>query len=171
MNDIRNIVIAVLGVAIAVMVGMSVNKTTPPSGAFGSPILPSLYFGFGDVVQYRGKTTALTAATTTVCAIQAPTATSTLVRAAIRFDVSSTTASVVTLAKATTAFATTTSLGSAALAANAQGTIIATTTPVDALDEDRIFAPNTWFVVGMQGGVSGGTFSPTGVCQATWEAI
>jgi hypothetical protein len=111
----------------------------------------------------------LTAATTTVCALQSPAATSTLVRGGVRLSVSSTTASTVTIAKATTAFATTTWLTNESVGANAQATIIvpATTTPTG--QAFQIFAPNEWLVVGMSGGV--GTFSPTGVCQATWEAI
>ena len=113
---------------------------------------------------------AMITATTTVCAIQSPNATSTLTEASALFTVSSTTASTVYLAKATTAFATTTSLGYAALAANAQGTLFASTTPSSVtVDGAQIFAPSTWFVVGMTGGT--GTFSPTGVCTAEWQVL
>lgn len=104
----------------------------------------------------------LATGTTTVCAIKSPAATSTLVFADVDFSVSSTTASIIHLAKATTAFATTTSLGSVALAANAQGTVVASTSP--AAGAATVFAPNTYFVVGMAGGV--GTFSPVGNCTA-----
>ena len=108
---------------------------------------------------------AFTQATTTVCAIKSPAATSTLVTALVRFAVSSTTASVVTLAQATTPFATTTLNGAQiAIAAGAQSTIQASTT-----GQGTIFPPNTQFVVGMQG--NPGTFSPTGFCQATFEII
>jgi len=107
---------------------------------------------------------AYTTATTTVCAIKSPSATSTLIFGSANFTVSSSSASQVVIAKSATAFATTTLLGQASLGANARGTILATTTPLDALDEDRTFAPNTFFVVGMAGGI--GTFSPAGACTA-----
>lgn len=108
--------------------------------------------------------------TTTVCAIQSPNATSTLTEGSALFTVSSTSASTVQLAKATTAFATTTSLGQGIFAANAQGTVIASTTPsLVATDGSQVFSPNTWFVVGMTGGQ--GTFSPTGVCTAEFQVM
>jgi hypothetical protein len=109
----------------------------------------------------------LTTATTTVCAIQSPAATSTLIYGAVNFTTSSTTASTVTLAKSATAFATTTSLGASAIAANAQGIIVASSTPT--AGQTTVFGPSEWFVVGMQGGV--GTFSPVGSCVATWQQI
>ena len=110
-------------------------------------------------------------ATTTVCALRSPSATSTLMHASITLDTSSTTATTVTLAKATTAYATTTLVTSAAVNANAQATIIATSTAntVSALGtiNTRVFAPNNYLVVGMQGGV--GSFSPVGSCNAEWR--
>ncbi len=141
-----------------------VENTTPAKsvGSATSPDISSPYFSVGDVIQWKGKTTALTQATTTICAIQSPAATSTLVTAGIRLSVSSTTASIIQMANSTTAFATTTQIGTdVAVAANAFTTIIASTTAAN------IFAPSTWFVVGMKG--NSGTFSPTGICQATWE--
>ena len=78
------------------------------------------------------------------------------------FTNGSTTATTITIAKSNTAFATTTSLGSIGIPANGQGTIIASTT-FDA------FAPNTYVVIGMQGGI--GNFSPTGICGATWTKV
>jgi hypothetical protein len=115
-----------------------------------------------------GARIAFTTATTTVCAIQSPNATSTLVYGSAMFTVSSTSASTVNMARATTAFATTTSLGNGIFAANAQGTVIASTTPSSvATDGSQVFPPSTWFVVGMTGGT--GTFSPTGYCSAEWN--
>lgn len=137
-----------------------------PKGAVSGPDISSPYFSYGGARHWGAKTDTLTQGTTTVCAIQAPASTSTLTFASIQLSVSSSTQSRVVIAKATTPYATTTVLGSAVFAANAQGTLIATSTPVDALNEDKTFAPNTWLVVGMQGGI--GTFSPTGTCLATW---
>lgn len=112
-----------------------------------------------------GARTSYTAATTTPCAIQSPAATSTLVMASALFTVSSTTASTVTIAKAATAFATTTVLGNAiAVGANAQATIVATSTTANQLAQDFVFAPSQWVVIGMAGNI--GTFSPSGQCSA-----
>lgn len=109
-------------------------------------------------------------ATTTVCAIQSPNATTTLTEASTLFAVSSTTASTVTFAKAATAYATTTLLGQAyAVAANAQATIVASSTTANATAQDYVFAPLQWVVVGMAGGT--GTFSPTGVCTAEFQVL
>ncbi len=114
------------------------------------------------------KKVALNQATTTICAIKSPSATSTLaLNSGVSIRTSSTTASRVTLAKATTAFATTTLLGVADISANAQDTVLASTTVTNL--ETSVFAPNTWFVVGMAGGI--GTFSPVGNCQATFNVI
>lgn len=143
-----------------------VNQAAPSLGAVSSPDINSPYFSFGQVRLWAAHTDSLTAATTTVCALQSPAATSTLLKGSVSFSVSSSTATIVTMAKATTPYATTTSLGSAILAAGAQGTFNATTTPVVGVDDKVVFAPNSYFVVGMAGGV--GTFSPTGTCQAVW---
>lgn len=141
------------------------NPTVPTFGALAGPDIASPYLRWGGVATYAGSM-ALGQATTTVCAIQSPAATSTLQTAFVRFDVSSTTASVITVAKATTAFATSTQIGvNYSIPANAQAFINASTTNGIA-GASEVFAPNTWLVVGMQGGV--GTMSPTGSCGAKW---
>jgi hypothetical protein len=109
------------------------------------------------------KTQSFTSATTTPCAIKSPSATSTLISANATFTVSSTSASRVTMARSASPNATTTSLGESVFSANEQGTVIASTTG------SHIFAPNTYFVVGMKGG--SGTFSPSGKCSAIWQQL
>lgn len=129
---------------------------------------PDTYFPYvaNNDLQKFGQTRGLVTATTTVCAIQSPVSTSTLDFASVKFIVGSTTAATITLAKAATPFATTTILNTQALAANAQGTFMASSTNLFAtgLIGDVIFAPSQWFVVGMAGGI--GTFSPVGSCSA-----
>jgi hypothetical protein len=169
--DILKTAIVSLVICVLAFTGYAVatkpNSDAPEKlGALSSPDLPYPYFSFGGVRSWAGRTDSLTAATTTVCAIQSPAATSTLRFGSIRFGVSSTSATTVYIAKATTPYATTTALGQCALAANAQGTCLASTTPTVNVDPAQVFAPNTYLVVGMTGGV--GTFSPTGTCEATW---
>lgn len=108
-----------------------------------------------------------TAATTTPWALQSPSATSTLIAAWCRVDVSSTTASTLTIARAATPYATTTLLGRYGIAANAQATVVASSTPT--AGEATTFSPNTYLVVGMAGGI--GTFSPSGSCGALWATL
>lgn len=153
----------------------TVVQNMPTVSAVSSPIIQSEYFGFGGIVQYAYNQTMKTG-TTTVCAIQAPVATSTLVRSTALATVSSTTASTVTFAKATTAFATTTVLATTSVPANAQFSLLAaTTTPVADTAAgrltitDRVFAPNAWLNVSMEGGA--GTFSPTGNCTAVFQVL
>lgn len=111
----------------------------------------------------------LEAASTTICALQSPAATSTLQSASVLLTTSSTSASTITLAKAATAFATTTLLNTGAVAAGAQATIIASTTSQGGTDQASVFGPSQWFVAGMSGGT--GTFSPSGVCSAVWREV
>jgi hypothetical protein len=133
---------------------------------------PDTYFPYtaNNNLQKYGETKGLTTATTTVCAIKSPSATSTLVFGGINFQTSSTTATTVTLAKAATGFATTTALNTLSLGANAQGAQIATSsTAAVGVVSNNIFGPNEYFVVGMAGGI--GNFSPVGTCSAEFVRI
>lgn len=118
----------------------------------------------GGIFTTAARTAALNQATTTVCAIQGPNAT-TSTSASLLLSVSSTTASTVTIAVGATAFATTTFLTSQAVSANAQATVLAMATS----STNWVVPPLNWVVFGMSGGV--GTFSPTGVCQATFTVL
>ena len=175
MNKILTIVsiIALCSTIITGVVIMRTVKVDMSVGALAGPDIPYNYFGFGGVREYAGKTDSLYQASTTVCAIQSPAATSTLTFGSINLTVSSTTASTVIIAKSATAYATTTRLGQGPIAASAQGTVLATTTISIGTDDVIVFAPSQWFVVSMQtpAGVANniGTFSPTGICEAVWK--
>lgn len=164
----------VISVALVAVVVIAIGGYVFPKvqGSLGAVSGPDSYFSYvaNNDLQKYGQTVQLRTATTTVCAIKSPAATTTLALAGVRFAVSSTTASTVTIAKAATAFATTTALASVALSANAQGTVVASTTATGAtLDGTNVFAPNTFLVVGMSGGT--GTFSPVGTCSAEFVRI
>jgi hypothetical protein len=106
-------------------------------------------------------------ASTTICAIKSPGATSTLAYAGTNFVTSSTTASIITIAKSSTPFATTTILGGQFnIAANAQAAYTTTGTT-----SAYIFSPGQFVVVGMQGGAAATTFSPTGSCSAEFIVL
>ena len=171
---LKNIVIFG-GVALSLVIGFlgltkeSTFVTRNIVGSVSSPDISSPYFSVGGIPMWFARTENLVAATTTVCALQAPASTSTLEWGMIKLTTSSTTASTVTIAKAATAFATTTVLSRTAVSANAQATVIASSTATGVLDPAQVFAPNAWLVVSMEGGT--GTFSPAGVCQASWIQI
>lgn len=167
-------VFAALLAALVLLAGGFIFHTPAIENAFGSlagPDIPSPYLNWGGVRQYNGGM-ALRQATTTVCAIQSPVSTSTLVEAGVRFDVSSSTATIVDIAKANTAFATTTAIGTAYnIGASGQGFIHASTSPSAGAVE--VFAPNQWVVVGIRQAISAGDtagtgFVPTGRCQASF---
>lgn len=158
--------IAVLALVVAIVAisrPAQISQKTIQSGAVASPDIISPYFSFGGLKHWAGRTDSMTQATTTVCAIQSPAATSTLAWASVLFKVSSTTASIVTLATSTSPYATTTLLIANNIGANAQGYVNFHGSSANVL------APNTWVVVGMQGGT--GTFSPTGTCQVEFMAL
>jgi hypothetical protein len=174
--DTKNLVISLVTVVIAVGASVLLGGTDtvreiqnvvekPVSlGGVASPDIMSPYFSFGGVKLWAAKQE-MGQATTTICAMQSPSATSTLLNATLAFEVASTTASKVTIAKATTAFATTTAVGDQInIAASAQKFIVASSTQTA---DNMVFAPGTWLVVGMQGGV--GTMSPVGTCEAIWQ--
>ena len=149
----------------APVVNVNVPKQDFKLGSVASPDINSPYFSFGGVREWGAMTNSLTQATTTVCALQSPASTSTLNFASIQFSISSTTASLVTMARASNAYATTTSLGTVSLTANGHGMLVASSTQL------YQFPPNSWLVVGMQDTTpqaTAGHFSPTGKCQATW---
>lgn len=165
-NKVTTAILA-LGVIAALWLGAQTPNQTVVQSSLGAlnPDIISPYISFGGVQMYSARSNDLAQATTTVCALQSPASTSTLQFGSAQFVVASSTQnSTITLAKANTAFATTTLLGKYVIASGAQGTVIASTSPTTG--DAVIFSPNTYFVVGMQGG--GGTFSPTGTCSANW---
>lgn len=165
------LVVIALGIALSVKsLDDSTTTKAPPVAAATSPDLPFRYLNVGGVKTWYGYTGSLVQATTTVCSIQSPVATSTILTAQMRLDVSSTSASKITFAKAATPSATTTLLYSYNVAAGAQAAIwLPATSTSQAIVDTYVFAPNTFFNVGMSGGT--GTFSPTGDCKVTWQEV
>ena len=165
--------IAGLIAAVVLLLGGYVFHTPAVENVFGAlagPDIPSPYLNWGGMRQWNNGLS-FTQATTTPCAIQSPAATSTLVEAGVRVDVASTTATRWDIAKAANAFATTTAIGSMQnIAADGQAFFHASTSPGAGAVE--VFAPNTFLVIGVRGGITPGTagtgFVPSGRCQATF---
>jgi len=147
-----------------------VNVSVPKSDLVGSVSGPDLwnpYFNINGVTRWYSRVK-FNQATTTICTIKTPYATSTLEAMTVQFDVSSTSASIVDIAKSVNTGATTTKIGTTYyIDAGAQATIQASTSP--AAGAITVFAPSQYVVVNQKGGATN-VFSPTGNCSATFQA-
>jgi hypothetical protein len=166
--DIKNMMIGALVGLVVLFGGFWLTKTTqiiaptPKVGALTGPILPYNYFGFGNMVFYGGAPVTLTQNASTTCSIQGPAATSTIQAAQIRFDVSSSSATIVEIGVASDPNSTTTLLGTTYnIAANASAFIQASTSP--AAGAKTVIGPNQYVNFKVGGGALGNL--PTGTCQ------
>lgn len=157
------------GVLVAILLGGAAffKPIKAPNTGGVMPFLPTQELNLGGL-RLVGKEKALATGTSTVCAIQSPSATSTLLSGGVKFTLASTSAVTVDLAKGNGQYATTTSIGSAyGVGASAQATIVASTTGSTA-GEAGIFAPNKWFVAKFGSYADGTGNVSTGRCWAVW---
>lgn len=179
----KNSQIAILAGVVALLVSLGVAAFNKPVntivndtlGAVTGPDLFFPYLGVNGVNTFYSYSKIRTA-TTTPCAFKSPSATSTLVQATIRLDVSSSTATIWDIAKASNAFATTTALIPTAynVAAGAQAFINASTS-VGQTGAGNVIAPNQFIVFGARQGITAGDtagtgFVPSGSCEAIFVA-
>jgi len=168
----------VLGVLVAIVLGgvaLAKDKTVvvenPEQLGAVMPYYPIPELNLGGL-RLVGLEKALATGSSTVCAIQSPSATSTLVSAGVKFTLASTSAVTVDLSKGTTQYATSTLIGTTySVAASAQATIVASSTGSVAGD-GTIFAPSQWFVARINefSAASGAPNASTGRCWANWVA-
>ncbi len=178
MTNTKLIIVAVIVIAISVFfsfllipgVKTIVNTVTEQIGGSGGDFSTN-WFRFGGV-EHVASSMAMRTSTGTPCALQAPSATSSLLFASINFNDASSTAVVLVMAKASTAFATTTQIGNTYLTTTAQTdlTLLASTTAADKAGQDDIFEPSYWLVFSMaNSGGTGGPYAATaGTCKAEW---
>ena len=161
--------LVIIGVFAALLLaGASVMspKGVPSIGVSAGPIDQNNYHCWGGVCEYWAATS-LKTATTTPCAFLSPSATSTLISATVRLDTSSTTATLWDVARASTQYATTTSISAAYLvAASGQAYIQASTTGPNA-----VIPPSTYIVVGARQGITAGDSAGTGFVPAGQCAV
>jgi len=147
-------------------------------GAISSYDFVSPYFSVGGVRTWGANTTSLTAASTTICSLVSPAATSTLVSASVHLKTSTTTAMQLWMGRGAGATAlsnnaTTTWLsGPDTIAANAVGLTYAApaTTTANGV-ANQVFGPSTPLNVTLAGAVVVTNLAPTGACSAKWEQI
>lgn len=171
--DIKNIAVSGIVALVVALVGVwgfapesQIVKEYTNLGAAASPDIQSDWLRFGGVTRFAYATNNLNQASSTVCTIQSPAATSTLVSGGIRFDVASSSQWLVEIGKGAHSNATTTLLGTGIIVANGQGTILASSSAGLGVDPVQVFAPNTFFNVKAPT-AGGGT--PSGHCHAVFE--
>lgn len=133
-------------------------------GAIPGTTIPGSKFSVGGIQQTHVRQGFLTA-TNTVCSIKSPGATSSLLFAQARFNVSSTSATKIQFSNSTNLATTSNavSTGLFSIGANASVLVQASTTPSAA----TLFSPNSYLLLGMYGATAG-TVSPTGYCEAVF---
>lgn len=143
-----------------------------PVGALAGPDIPSPYLRWGDVAIYQAKQT-FNQASTTVCSLQAPSATSTLLWANVGITTGTSTTVLFEMAKSTLFDATTTLLSSShSFASGVLGTFTASSTlnTDNGLNGPKIFGPNQYLNV-KYGGANGSLNVLQGTCNAAWQVI
>lgn len=163
--------VAVLALILGGYGALKTDTVTSPDGKteFGAvfPYSPTPEVNLGGM-RLVGAKKSLATGTSTVCAIQSPSSTSTLISAATEFNLASTSAVVFEFSKSTNQYSTSTRIGSLyGIAGSARATVVASTTGSVAGDA-TIFAPNTW-LVGKYYDVNNGVGNAsTGQCQVMW---
>lgn len=161
------VVALVVAVAVGLFNGGQDGMPGKDGQSFGSrPDIISPYLRWGDVTSYRGTAT-MNTATTSVCAIQAPAATSTLTFAGWKITTGTTTAATIDIGIGRTAFATSTTLVTGtSVASGANGEAAWS----DVTGTTGIMRPNDWLVVKTAGPGLGG-YTYTGNCVAEFTVL
>ena len=167
MKAVITIVIAVAlsaGAAFGI-VSHETKAPAPSYGALAGPDISSPYLSWGGVADYKASASMRTA-TTTLCAIQSPSATSSLVMASWKISAGTTTAATIDLATSTSRFATTTNLiAGTSVASGAQGSAAWRSS-----GSNSVLAPNTYVVVKTAGAGSGG-YTYGGQCEGEFQVL
>ncbi len=173
------IVTIIVSVILSLIAAGVVAETVAPHqvqqavGALAGPVIPSPFLMWGQVASYNARQS-LVQATTTVCAIKTPEATSTLENFNFQLENGGTVTPAGTLSIATSSTAFATSSGNTALLANQS--VAASTTQtlsvVPSINNDNILAPNSWVIAKfVNTSAPAGGYSQLGECQMQTEAI
>ena len=167
--NIKIIGVALVAIVIAIGVYMfpKVQTVNPPLGALPGPDIQSEYLNVNGVESWF-RAQPFNTASTTRCALRAPThATSTLSLEGV-IKAATTTDYTITLAKSATAFATTTLIRELAVTEAGQIALPTSSTTVTVLvDTNRTFKPGEWLVVSTAGPTA--TAFDSGYCSAVFN--
>ena len=177
--NIKNISLVLVSVLLAVGISTVIQKDgttekiierTQTLGVSG-PEINSDYVIIGGVPTWYRYSASPIAATSTICSLQSPAATSTLKSATFDTSFASSSALLVEIGVGANSNATTTRLAMWTLPASGKVTLNATTTALETTLVDGIVAPNRYvnFNIAGVGGTSGS--APTGSCSAVFQQI
>lgn len=163
------LVVALVVVGFQKPVQNVVNQTL---GAVSSPDIMSPYFSFGGVRHWAGKMD-MRSASSTLCSIQSPAATSTLVSASASFTAGVGYATSYDLGVGDNNAATSTVIGRVQLVSgtNIMGHITATSTALNTTVVDGVMRPNQWVNFRVATATVSTLYAPVGTCSATFREI
>lgn len=167
MDILKSGIVALVVSVLVVTAGtLLMPKAAPLVGSITGPVIPFPYHTWGGVTSYRSHT-AMQTATTTLCAIQTPSATSTVTFSGWSITTGTSTAATIDIGIGSTAYATTstlvsgTSVNSGATGAAAYAAANGTT---------AVVGPNKYLIVKTNGAGLGG-YTYTGTCSAEFTVI
>lgn len=184
----KNILIVVISVSALILSVASISglftgersvivENIKDLGSNPGPDMYSPFLNFNGVKSWYNSLS-MQKATTTLCAIQSPAATSTLAFASVRLNTATSTITVINVAKASTAFSSTTVMGTMTIPASESTLFTASTTDNgsnDRADENFIFPPSQWLNVFIENAFKGGAnptgYVPDGQCKAVFTEI
>lgn len=145
------------------------------AGALAGPEIPSPYLQWGGVNRWAYQVQ-INQATSTLCAIQAPNATSTLKSYSVLVNSTAPYTQTFMLGYSTTKNATTTGIiSSYTLGSSVQAALNATTTvtALTGINVDGVISPNAWLNFNVSTTTVGSATGPTatGQCEATFEQL
>ena len=143
------------------------QEVQAPLGASSGPVDVGEFQSVNGIETYYASS-GLNRASTTVCSLRSPNATSTLTFGSLKVTGATTTALFIEFGRSTVIDATTTSIGTRVLASGVQATMLASTSPaLSAIDGPVIFPPNNYLNV-KYGGALGSLNVLAGSCRATF---
>lgn len=185
MDKIKTIALTVAVLGVLVLGGVALKSPALPSaedvadvvssrlGALVGPDIPYPHFSFGGVRRFAASKT-LNQASTTVCSLQSPAASSTLISFSIQATTGTTTALLLEIGKSAQLDATTTQLGDSLALVGGPFTVVGSTTANNVTAKDQIFIGSRYLNFKIGKADANGTAkwnNLAGTCNATWEQI
>lgn len=176
----KNLLVGV-GVTLAILLGLvgvfkdsrgNVQNTPQQNfGSVASPDIMSPYFSFGGVVHW-GYRQDMRQASSTLCSMQSPAATTTIVGfPSANFTTAASYTTVYAWGNATDAFSTTTLMGNFTIIAANKGLLIASSTAMSALQDSQVIPPLTYINFKLSTGTASATFAPVGTCSLVLREV
>lgn len=142
----------------------------PAPGAISGPDISSPYLSINGVIHWYTRVT-MRQASSTLCSIPTPAATSTLTKLTAHIANGNAYSNVFLFGYAANAFATTTSIGTTVTIAGTYGDIVASTTLATQATGDGIVYPGNFINFKVSTSSASATYLPVGDCQADFVQL